>query len=452
MMKIIKKLMTNVFFIIIIVLLVLGYFHYVQLTKKSTIFSNFTSNIGNMIKDYIDIPSKYDLGDNFEVSSKVDVNLESKEFEEKSYEDPEYYKKYKLLKNLSELDSSYSLKQSKEKGQLLFTFDNKIGQEDLYSGKVYIENSTQYYMVNKILNNYVNEGNNSYFETLTHSNTTIDNIDYIYQIILNSIKKNIRDEELKEEKKDLVINNKKINTRQISLKITDKYYKVLLKRILNDLKKDERSNLILESIIPDFESIEVDDEKVYLEKNEYYTVNIYMRSIWNTPVKYEVIHTKENEENTLSILGNFEKGTIYYYHNDELKYTSNYQITPKIIEIIVNNEKETAGFIKLEKSNNSLSLNINLALEDENIDLSFSCIYKNYKKNTSYKREDNLNIKWLRNDKTLLSGTVSISTDVTNSFKIMEDVEDSLLRLTLEDDKNEALDHSLEEFKNRLER
>ena len=450
--KVIKKIMANIFFIIIILVILLGFFHYQNISKKSSIFGNFTSTIGNILYHYIEIPSKYDLGDNFKVQSTFKANLESDEYKEKSYEDPDYYKKNKILENISKLESDTTLIHSKEKQELLLTFNNKIGEEDVYSGKAYIANATQYYMVNKILENYVNEGNNSYFETLTHSHTTKDNIDYLYQTIINSLKRNIREEELKKEKQELTINDKKIKSNQISLKITDKYYKVLLKRVLYDLKKDQRSKLILESIIPGFNNIEVDEEKVYLEKNEYYVVNIYVRNILNTPIKYEIIHTTGDTNKTISLIGNLEKGNIYYYDNNKLKYTAKYEATPKIMEIIVNNEKETAGFIKVEKSNNSLSLNVSLALEDSNIDLSYSSIYKNYKKNTSYTKENMLNIKWLNNDKIKLNGNILVTSEISNTYKIIEDAEDSLLRTTLDENKKNELDKSLEEFKNRLER
>jgi len=450
--KIIKKLMKHIFFIIIIVLIVFGYVQYKNMSRKSSIFSNMISILGNTIHHYMEIPTKYDFGDNFQITSSFDANLESKEYEEKSYTDPDYYKKYKLINNLSNLDSKIILKQSKEKASLLLDFDNKIGEEDIYTGKVYIENATQYYMVNNVLNNYVNEGNNSYFETLSHSNTTNDNINYLYQIILNSIKKNIKESELNDKLAEIVINDKNIKTKQISLKITDKYYKVLLKRILNDLKNDSRSNLILESTIPNFNTLKVDEEKEYLEKGEDYTINIYVRSILNTPVKYEIIHHKENKEDyKIAIIGNQEKGNAYYYEENKLKYTANYEATPKIIEIIVKNDKETAGFIKIEKSNNSLSMNINLALENRNIDLSYSGIYKNYKKNKSYNKEDIINIKWLENDIVKISGDIVITTEVKKDFKINEDVEDSLLRLTLNDDIKDKLDNAFHNMKERLE-
>ena len=186
--KVIKKIMANIFFIIIILVILLGFFHYQNISKKSSIFGNFTSTIGNILYHYIEIPSKYDLGDNFKVQSTFKANLESDEYKEKSYEDPDYYKKNKILENISKLESDTTLIHSKEKQELLLTFNNKIGEEDVYSGKAYIANATQYYMVNKILENYVNEGNNSYFETLTHSHTTKDNIDYLYQTIINSLK------------------------------------------------------------------------------------------------------------------------------------------------------------------------------------------------------------------------------------------------------------------------
>lgn len=449
--KIIKKLMRHIFFVIIVVLILFGLIQHRNMSKKNTIFKGMITTIGNTLYQYLQTPEKYNFEDDFEVTSSLDFNLESEEYEEKSYIDPDYYKKYHLITNLSNLDSHIVLKQSKEKGKLLLSFDNKIGEEDIYTGKVYIENSTQYYMVNKILNNYVNEGNNSYFETLTHSNTTSDNINYLYQTIINSLKKNIRDEELKENKAEIVVNDKNIKVRQISLKITDKYYKVLLKRILNDLKKDSRSSLILESTIPNFNTLEVNDEIEYLKNDEYYTINIYVRNILNTPIKYELIHTKDNDNYKLALIGNLEKGNIYYYDNNQLKYTANYEATPKIMEIIVKNDKETAGFIKIEKSNNSLSMNINLALENSNIDFTYSGIYKNYKKNNSYDKEDSISIKWLEEDKVRLNGTINSATKVKKEFKIDEDIEDSLLRFSLDDETKEKLDNALNNMKERLE-
>ena len=450
--KLLKRIFFLLFVVIIIGLIYVG-LHFQKISKKQYILSTTIQEIGNKIYQFTEMKSNYDFQDDFQVTGTFSSNLTSEEFENKSTYDPIYYQRNSLINNLSKMDTKIVLKQDKKDNKLFASIKESIGEESILDAKYYVENATKYYMINGLFDNYVNAGNSTYFETLSKENTTKDNIDYLYQLVLESIEKSIYEEEIKSYDTEVLLNENKIPVKQISVKLTDKYIKRILNRILNHIKEDEKANLILSNVCPSILTAEVDENKNYLEKNESYTFNIYVRKIWFEPIKYEIIHLKNDTQEIFTYEGNKESGLFYYSYNNEVKYTANYASSQKMIEILVFNSKnEPVGSIKVEKSSNSLTANINLNLEKKSIDLSYSKIFKKYQKNKSYLRENNLSIKIMNEDTIILNGTIHLDVEVEKKFTINEDIESSILMSTISSDQEERFNSLYDNIKTRLER
>lgn len=450
--SLIKKAFLLLFFAIAVIIIVIG-FHFNTISKKHYIVSKTISTVGNQVYQFFNISNQYDFEDDFQVKSTIKTNLTSEEFEEKSYSDPEYYKKSSFIKNLTDMNTDVTLIQSKKDNKLLGSIHEKIGEEVILNGKYYVENATKYYIINGIFDNYVNGGNSTYFETLKKDQTTKDNMDYLYNYFLNSLENSIYEEELNRDAAEITINNEKLQVEQISLRITDNYLKEIQKRVLKSLKKDERARLIITSFYEYFDKVKINEENKILKDKESYILNIYVRKLWYTPIKFEVIHTKDDTKEVYTFEGNQNTGLFYYSKNNELKYTANIESSPKLTEVLVYDEKkETKGFIKVEKATSSTAFNMNLQLDPKSYEISYTCIYKNYQKNNSYTKEDNLSLKLLNEGKTTLSGSINIISDISKSFRFTESIENSILKSTISDDQNNRLNNLYQDVKARLER
>jgi hypothetical protein len=275
----------------------------------------------------------------------------------------------------------------------------------------------------------------------------------LYNYFLTSLENSIYEEELNREDAEITINDEKLQVEQISLKITDNYLKEVRKRVLKSLKNDSKAKLLITSFYDDFDKVKVNEENKILNDKESYTLNIYVRKIWYTPIKFELIHLKDDMKEVYTFEGNQNTGLFYYSKNNELKYTANIESSPKLTEVLVYDaKKETKGFIKIEKASSSVAFNMNLQLDPKSYEISYTKIYKNYQKNNSYTKEDNLSLKILNEGKNTLSGNINMVSDISKSFKFTESIENSILKSTISEDQNTRLNNLYQDVKARLER
>ena len=454
--KFISKLIKFFFYLVFVafaVFLILVGFQYNKMSKKHYVFDKTIDSIRDKSYSFIKIEDPYNFGDDFRVTSNIDIDLSSEDYENKSKYNSDYLKKNNVLTNLSNMTIQTNIAQSKEDGQFLASLEEKIGDENIISGKYYIDNYTKYYYVKDILSQYVNSGNNNYFELLNNKNTTQDNIDYIYNKIFNSLKKNIKEEDLNAYDTEINLGDGRKQVGQVSLKITNDYYKKLLKNTLKDIKKDKKASQIIEGLYPKFSEFEFDENKEYLDKNESYTINIYVRKVLFQPLKYEIVHLKDETQEIFTYEGSLESGVLYYSKNNEVKYTGECESTPKKIEIIMHDTTgRDIGIIKLEKTTNSISYNTSLDLENNNYLMSYETIYKNFEKNKSYVKEDTISFKITNNTVTKINGTIKVESTVNKDPKIKEDIDSSILESTVDESVRERIDNLYDSVKERLER
>ena len=393
----------------------------------------------------------YLLGDSFQVDGTIDYELSSEEYQNKSATEVEYFQKNRKLENLTAMDTTFQIQHDRKNNRAFFLLDEKIGEEEIFSGQYYISDSTKYFFVKNVVNQYVNDGSNTYFESFTEEVTTTDNIEYLYHFIRDSIKSHINDEVLQGYDVETLVGDETIKAGQISYKITDKTYKELLKNVLKDIKKDPKARQIVSLMVPDIDSLKVNEKKKYLQGNESYTVNVYVSKPFFHLVKYEVIYLKDDQKKIYTYEGDMNQGIFYYSLNNTVKYRANYKSTSKKIDILVYNQyNEEVGTIKGEKDSSNLLLTMTLELDDDKYDVSYSSKNKDLK-NHEYTREDILTFKILNQMVTKLQGTIQVNSIIKGSVKTEEDVSSSVLRSSLTEEESNGIDHLKENIKNRLE-
>ena len=449
--KAIKRILIFLFFALIAASLIYIGIYFEKRSNPIYIYKTGIDSITTKIDEYVKVDNKYILGDNINISGTVDVDLTSEKYSEEASTNIDSAKKNNMINNLSRMDIKYGFIQSKKDNKLLVSLDERINDEIIIDGKYLIDNSTKYYFVNNILKNYVNDGNNTYFELLNNEKTSLDNVDYLYGFIKDSLSK-----ELGERAKKYVINtnvnNKQEELNEVSIRLTDKEIKNILKDILKSLKKDKEANKILSSIDNKFSKRKVNEKKEYLKKNESYTINIYSTKLFNKIKKYEIVYMNKDNTKNYSIDVNKNKGVFYYSEDNNLKYKANYIITSKKTNIdIYDNVDKKIGNVVIEKDVNNLLFTLTLKNKDKSYDIIASSKFKNYNKNQSYTNEITMSVKIMEKQKSVLSGTIKSISKVNNKPIITEDTAEAVLKSTLTDEENDKIDNLYDNIKGRLE-
>ena len=403
-----------------------------------------------------DIGNKYlisdkDIGDTYTMNTSIDFNLDSEYYKRLSSTDPDSNKKFNFINNISNMDTKLFMSQDVNKKTLYTNLSMKIKDEELLGYKSYINNSTEYYFINGILDNYVNNGSCNYFESISLENTSKDNIDYLYNFIFKSLDNNMKDEYFKVYEKDTNINSQNTSVNQLSIKITNKRVREILNNILKDLKKDKKANNILSNVYKDFNKYKVKDNTNYFKRNEYYILNIYTTKFLYKPLKYEIIHMNGDEKESIIIERN-KSINLYYLEDDKVTYTSSIKVlNNSIVGKIYDSSTNEIGEFNLEKKSNDLLFNYSFDSDNNKIIIKYSSKYDKIKKN-SYINNKKLDIKYLVSRESKLNGSILVKSEVMKNTDIDVDVNNAIFYSKLSSEKKDLIKNKFKKIKERLER
>ena len=422
-----------VVFLLVCIASVLLYFGFYlnNVLKPKYVFSSLIDSIDLLKDKYFSFDSKYLVGDNFSIDGNVSFEMSSEKYGVSS--DPSILSKYYMINNLNNTTINYKLMQDINNKKIYSEVKTNIGTQNVLYNKLLVENATKYYFINSVYSNYINGGSCNYFESLTEENTTKDNIDYLYNFILKSLKNNLKEEYFEKNIVNENILNKDTDVYQISLTIDDKRVKDIFSGILDDLKNDKRSYSILSSSDNNFKKRKVNYNKRILDKKESYTINVFISKSLYKPLKYEIVHILNNDVKSYSYEGSLSVGTIYCIDNGTIKYIGSTIINDKSITIKFSDYlKNDVGILKYEKGVNSSNLNLLFNNGTKSYDLVISSKFVNYnKKNKSYINSISSSFKVTDKKIVVVSGNVKIDNKVSSVVKIDEDTTGAILNSKL---------------------
>lgn len=431
-----------------IIIVVAGLFIFIgiylnNISKPQYIFSNGIDIVKNKIENYTKKSNDLDLKDKYSIKGNIEFDLDSEYYKKTS--DPEEKKTYNLIKNLNNTNIDFKIKKNKSNNTGYIELNETIGNEELLNAKYYINESTKYYYIKGIVDDYINYGSCNYFENINTNTTEKDNIDYLYNFIIDSVKNNLKEKYFtsKEEKNNYVV----------TLKIDNDNLKDILKNVQSDLKNDKKSKEILDNIDKNILKTKIKDEDTYLEKEEYYKISIYTTKILHRPLKYKVDKVTKDSIKTYIYEGNETKGTLHYTVNDTTKYNIDIEFkTDEIKAIIKNSSNKKVGEFKLDKNNYNTTINYVFSDNNKKMDLIYSSKYTKVKNKESYTNKKNLSFKYIVNKETKLSGEIYINLDVSDKVSILTDISNVKLKSNLTNEEKEKISNLYDSIKNRLER
>lgn len=412
-----------------------------DMSKPQYIYSKVIDIYKNKLDSYKDVSKDLNFKDKYSIKGNVDFDLDSEYYKKSTKEEDK--KTLNLINNLNKSDINFLLQKNESKDTGYIELTQKIDDEDIIDAKYYISDSTKYYFIKGVVDTYINDGACNYFESINANNTEKENIDYLYNFVINSIKNNLKDDyfEIKEEKNNYVS----------IIKIDNDTINIILNNVLKDLKKDKKSRSILDNI--DKNILKTKANKKVLQKDEYYKISIYTTKILHKPLKYKVEHISNLNSKTYTYEGNENKGTLYYLENNTLKYKVNLELSKNEIKAkIKDSSDKNIGEFKLEKDNYNTTLTYTYHDGIKKIDAIYSSKYSNVKKNSSYTNIRNLSFKYVENKETKLNGNVTMTLKASTKFAILADISNAKLKSNLTDKEKENLNKIYENIKNRLER
>lgn len=412
-----------------------------NISRPQYIFSKGIDIYKRKIDNYSKISNDLDFKDKYSMTGTVSFDLDSEYYKKSTNE--EDIKINNLIKNLNNLDTKFKIQKNQSKNIGYMELSSKIKDESIIDSKYYIADSTKYYYVKDIVDDYVNDGSCNYFENLNSNTTEKENIDYIYNFVINSIKSNLKDEYFtKKEQKDKFI---------VTMKLDNSDINEILNNVVKDLKNDKKSKNILNNI--DKKILKTKFNETYLEKDEYYKITIDTTKILRKPIKYKVEHISNSITKTYTYEGNNTKGVLYYSENNELKYKINIEFHGKEIKArIKNSSNKEVGEFRLESNNYNSTITIAFNDNNKKLDLIYSSKYTKVNKNNSYTNTKNASFKYIENKETKLNGNITVTIKADTKFSILTDVSNAKLKVNVTKEEQEKLDNLYNDIKKRLER
>ena len=428
---------------ILLILGIAGCFIYIgiyfdKLAKPKTIIGAGLDQLSYYLKGLVGDDVKYKIGDNFNINGNIKYSLDSEKYLQESATNIESLKKYKLIKNMSAMNTEYNIKQDKKNKRFYADINQKINDENILTAKYYSENSTQYYLANNITNTYVNNGSFNYFETLDDETTTKENIEYVYDYIIYALKENIKDEDFEKKQVNQIIDGKNKEVNKYSIRFTNQNIRKIINGTINTIKEDDKANKILSNTFSNFEKYKVTEDDFFLDSDESYTLNVYSTKYMYKPIKYELIYMKGDNKKIYSYEGNFNNGEIFIVEQDKLLYDITAKMKKNHLEFTINDSKgNKVGEALIERDSSGSNYTYSFDNNIDKYDFSYSSKFSNIKNNSSYTNEKKILFKIIKNKVSQLNGDIELTINVNNDVSILEDIQEAKLSSTLsEEQKN----------------
>lgn len=247
-----------------------------DLYKPQNIAANTFKEVAQTLTSYLySNENNFLEKDVFTLEKNIKITANSEYINGLAITDPVYKEKSNFLRNLSNSNIHILMQQNKNTKKAYLEYKVSTPNSNLLNAKYLVENATLYYNIENYTKNYINDGTNNYFETLSSENTLKTNNIYLLDFITNSLKTNLKEEYFQQDTEKITIAGKEKNTNKLILILDNNLIIKLQKAILKDLKKDEKSNQILTSYIKDFANLKIDEDKKYLKRGTFFYKSLH---------------------------------------------------------------------------------------------------------------------------------------------------------------------------------
>lgn len=226
----------------------------------------------------------------------------------------------------------------------------------------YQNENISYIFLRNIFDKYIMINDNDIFTYLEENQKAIDDINYIYDKVIESLGNNITSDDIKVSTEN--------NEKKISLELDEKRLNEISNNIINDLKNDNRAKEILGENI---DNLDTSNDSNDSDSKSYLAYNIYLNK--NDIATYEFV--LNDSENNYSIAYNKKENSFSIKENDKETFKGVISTKDNATTITLTSDNTNIGTITIsennisaniifdEATNTSLTVNIN-SLTSEN--------------------------------------------------------------------------------------
>lgn len=425
-----KKQLLNMILLILALCLIAGGSILAYITSPKYVTTSVIKKTGKTLTNLMNNKIETGLDENYKLTGNLKINLQSDYIQNLALTDPKYVSLAKLITNLTNTENSITIIQDKDNKKLFLDFEGKLNNNEILNTKYLVENATEYYYIDGLTNTYINNGNNSYFESLNSTTTTIDNNKYIIEKIFSSIANNIN--------KNWITTSYQGKDKIITVTLDEEDILTLGNKVLQDLKKDTKAKEIMVGYNQNF-------EKQKLKKENVKGLGTIQLSIYQNKLTTKVEQYKLDINNKASI-SYFDYGKT---KEIELRNKDNY-VKLNIVEdgdqteiTVINDKGVTLGNISITTTDTNYDVLIKVATEEANIDMEYNTQTTNVKKGKSYDNITTVSINISSKNEIIMSGAVTFDAKVTNDTTITEDISNSVLASTMPGTKEELMSEKI---------
>jgi len=439
-----KELFIIVLFLVLaIILITLGITIYNKTTPKN-IFNSSLKDLNNKLYETIFFErNKTNLSENYKIDSDIKINISSTKSisEEYTIEQNNIFNT-----NISNSTNKFTYIHSLKNKKLYMNYKSSINENIIFDYKYLIDNSTNYRYLNNFKEEYINYGNANYFETISTNNTNYNNFKYISNKFIDYFTSNLDKEKFNQEKVTTYIDNNQESLNKLSYYFNNKELTTILNKVKKELEKDEETKTLLNNLNTNILGYNL--EKDLLKKKESITLSIYNDMFYNIK-KIELTYQNEDYEKIYSIVPKEEETIISVIENAKLLRT--YRITKKDnkynISIenskginegrveFINNEKETSLVGSMQSNNEKYDITLDRKISNLKANKSYnSIITLSYQKTNTQTTEKEKNIY------------ITINSNVTNDTKVNEEITNTILLSSLNEEEKSKLDNISKEL------
>lgn len=313
-----------------------------------------------------------------------------------------------IIGNLNNSTFNYEYRLDTESKRMYMDGSLLLNATELLGINFYQAEDISYVFLRNIFDKYIVIENSDIFTYLEENNQAVDDVNYIYDKIIESLGNNITTDDIKVTNQD--------GKKKISLELNEERLNEISKNIVNDLKKDKKAKEILGNSLDELDTTTSSSSS---DNNSYLYYSIYLEK--DDIVTYEFA-IKDNDENySIEFNNGNEKSFVIKEGNTE-SLKAVIEESNGTTTINLSSDNTSIGTITINDNNISFSigdastgvlLNANLTSSTENnvITTTFNMAISSY--------GSNIDVLTVTDTKTVTDGVADFSNiNPTNNIDI----------------------------------
>ena len=313
-----------------------------------------------------------------------------------------------VIGNLNNSTFNYEYRLDTESKRMYMDGSLLLNATELLGINFYQAEDISYVFLRNIFDKYIVIENSDIFTYLEESNQAVDDVNYIYDKIIESLGNNITTDDIKVTNQD--------GKKKISLELNEERLNEISKNIVNDLKKDDRAKEILGNSLDELDTTTSSSSS---DNNSYLYYSIYLEK--NDIVTYEFGLNDSDGNYSIEFNNGSEKSFVIKEGNTE-SLKAVIEESNDTTTINLSSDNTSIGTITINDNNISFSigdastgvlLNANLTSSTENnvITTTFNMAISSY--------GSNIDVLTVTDTKTVTDGVADFSNiNPTNNIDI----------------------------------